>query len=133
MERLGLERCQVDRVGNAIGELGEADARRTFVLLGHIDTVPGTVPVRIEDLDGCPTLFGRGSVDAKGPLAAFVCAAARLGSEWARSAGVRLVVVGAVEEESVSSRGARFVRDRFDGQAEPVPEACIRGGFDGNP
>ena len=43
-----------------------------IVLLGHIDTVPGEIPVRVED----GVLHGRGSVDAKGPLATFVAAAA---------------------------------------------------------
>ena len=35
-----------------------------LLLLGHFDTVPGEVPVRIENGE----LWGRGSVDAKGPL-----------------------------------------------------------------
>src|SRR5947207_10534452 len=65
MQRIGYERAFVDEAGNAVGELGDPSAARTIVLLGHIDTVPGNIPVRIEgDL-----LYGRGSVDAKGPLA----------------------------------------------------------------
>src|SRR5205823_3698248 len=67
-------------------------------LLGHIDTVPGEIPVRVEDGE----LIGRGAVDAKGPLAAFVAAATE------RVAGVRVTVVGAVEEESPTSKGARY-------------------------
>jgi LysW-gamma-L-lysine carboxypeptidase len=93
------------------------------VLLGHIDTVPGNITVRVED----GRLFGRGSVDAKGPLATFAAAGARLGSRWAGDAGVRLVVVGAVEEEAATSKGARFVAARFDGRREPVPAACVIG------
>ncbi len=46
-------------------------AARKFVLLGHIDTVPGEITVRQEN----DSLFGRGAVDAKGPLASFVVAA----------------------------------------------------------
>jgi LysW-gamma-L-lysine carboxypeptidase len=72
-------------------------------------------------------LYGRGSVDAKGPLATATAAAARLGSAWAHEHGLRLVVVGAVEEEAASSKGARFIRDRFDGRREPIPSACIIG------
>ncbi|MFZ1768561.1 MAG: M20/M25/M40 family metallo-hydrolase, partial [Caldilinea sp.] len=41
--------------------------------------------------------------------------------------GVRLVVVGAVEEEAATSKGARFIRDRFEGVQEPQPLACIIG------
>ncbi len=128
MAGLGYDRAFVDAAGNAVGEMGPADAPRTVVLLGHIDTVPGKIPVRIEDdPEAGPVLFGRGSVDAKGPLAAFVCAVAKVGSAWAAARNVRLVVVGAVEEEAATSKGARFIRDRFDGEREPVPDFCIIG------
>ncbi|MGQ0734866.1 MAG: M20/M25/M40 family metallo-hydrolase [Acidobacteriota bacterium] len=127
MHAAGYERASVDEAGNAVGELGAADARRTIVLLGHIDTVPGNIPVRIADTEKGAVLYGRGSVDAKGPLATFVAAGARLGEAWARDASVRLVVVGAVEEEAATSKGARFIAARFDGTREPVPDACVIG------
>ena len=88
-------RASVDEAGNAVGEIG--DGPRHVVLLGHIDTVPGEIPVRVEDDE----LVGRGAVDAKGPLAAFVAAAS------ARIDGLKVTVVGAVEEESPTSKGAR--------------------------
>jgi LysW-gamma-L-lysine carboxypeptidase len=44
----GYDRAFVDAAGNAVGELGDPSAPRTIVLLGHIDTVPGNIPVRIE-------------------------------------------------------------------------------------
>ncbi len=97
------------------------------MLLGHIDTVPGDIPVRVERTPEGDCLFGRGSVDAKGPLATFVAAGARLGSGWAHAADLRLVVVGAVEEEAATSKGARAVAARFDGRREPVPDACVIG------
>ena len=43
------------------------------MLLGHIDTFPGELPTRREGR----LLFGRGTVDAKGPLCAFAVAGAR--------------------------------------------------------
>lgn len=98
MARRGF-RAWVDEAGNAIGELG--DGPEEILLLGHMDTVAGAVPVEI--VDGA--LYGRGSVDAKGALAAFIEAAARVGA----LPGKRLVVAGAVEEESASSRGARHL------------------------
>jgi LysW-gamma-L-lysine carboxypeptidase len=127
MRALGYERAFVDAAGNAVGELGAPHAARTVVLLGHIDTVHGDIPVRVEETPGGPVLFGRGSVDAKGPLAAFVAAGARVGSEWARAHDLRFVVVGAVEEEAASSKGARFIRDRFGAGGADVPAACIVG------
>lgn len=98
MRDLGFQ-ADVDGAGNAIGVLGDGPAE--IVLLGHMDTVPGAIPVRVED----GQLYGRGSVDAKGPLAAFILAAAEAGP----LPGKRLVVVGATEEEAASSRGARHV------------------------
>ena len=75
--------------------------------------MPGEIPVRIVDddvvgADGCPPLqllYGRGSVDAKGPLASFVDAVASLGhvrGEW------QIVVIGAIDEER-ESVGARHI------------------------
>lgn len=123
----GFERAFVDDAGNAVGELGDPSAPRTVVLLGHIDTVPGNIPVRIEPSADGDLLFGRGSVDAKGPLATFVAGAARFGAARAREAGLRVVVVGAVEEEAATSKGARFIASRFNGTTEPIPTACIIG------
>ncbi len=111
MGRLGFDSF-VDGAGNAVGEAGAGPA---IVLLGHIDTVPGVVPVRIED----GKLYGRGSVDAKGPFAAFVAAAARLVARGDLRA--RLVLVGAVEEEAASSKGAHYIVDRY------APVACVIG------
>jgi LysW-gamma-L-lysine carboxypeptidase len=123
MRAAGFDRGFVDEAGNAVGELGDPSASRTIVLLGHIDTVPGNIPVRIED----DLLYGRGSVDAKGPLATLVAGAARFGPAAANAAALRVVVVGAVEEEAATSKGARFIAARFDGIREPVPAACIIG------
>ena len=127
MHALGYELAFVDDASNAVGEMGPENAGHTIVLLGHIDTVPGNIPVRIEASANGPVLYGRGSVDAKGPLATFVAAVAKLGAGWAHAHNVRLVVVGAVEEEYATSKGARFICARFDGQNEPIPTACIIG------
>jgi LysW-gamma-L-lysine carboxypeptidase len=96
-----------DAAGNAVGVLeGPANGGpvREIVLLGHVDTVPGfPSPVVREG-----KLYGRGAVDAKGPLAAFATAAALVGLR----PGWRIVVAGAVEEEIVTSRGAHHLANR---------------------
>lgn len=127
MRSLGYARAYVDDAGNAVGEIGPERAAHTVVLLGHIDTVPGNIPVRIEHTAAGLALFGRGAVDAKGPLATFVAAVGSLGAEWVGLHDLRVIVVGAVEEEAASSKGARSIRDRFNGQSEPIPSACIIG------
>jgi LysW-gamma-L-lysine carboxypeptidase len=50
-----------------------------------------------------------------------------VGAARARELGLRVVVVGAVEEEAATSKGARFIASRFDGTREPVPTACVIG------
>ncbi|WP_254536140.1 [LysW]-lysine hydrolase [Halomarina litorea] len=120
----------LDDVGNV-----RAPADDAVLLTSHIDTVPGDIPVRVEDggsaettrdgggeaaeanEDG-PELWGRGSVDAKGPLVAMAVAAVSTGVSF----------VGVVGEE-VDSRGAHhLVEDRA------APEAVVNGepsGWDG--
>jgi LysW-gamma-L-lysine carboxypeptidase len=110
MEARGF-RTRVDGAGSAIGEIGGGERR--VVLLGHIDTVPGHIPVRIEDGE----LWGRGAVDAKGPLCTFVAAAAAA----AHDLSCTVIVVGAVGEERLGSPGARAVA------AWPAPDFCVIG------
>lgn len=102
MQALGFHRAFTDEAGNAIGVMG--DGPRQVILLGHIDTVPGEIPVRIESEAGMPCLVGRGSVDAKGALAAFTDAVAATGP----LPGWQLVVIGAVGEEG-DSPGASYI------------------------
>ena len=103
MARWGYQ-AETDPAGNAVGYLGKGEPE--VVLLGHMDTVPGEIPVRREgDL-----LYGRGTVDAKGPLAAFTVAAARAAAE---GAPLRMAVIGAVEEECASSKGAYYVAEVY--------------------
>jgi [amino group carrier protein]-lysine/ornithine hydrolase len=109
MRALGFE-AAVDGMGNAVGTRGAGE--REILLLGHIDTVPGQIPVR---RDG-DVLYGRGSVDAKGPLACFTAAAAHV----TPPPGWQVTVAGAVAEEG-DSRGALFLRNR------PAPAALIIG------
>jgi predicted acetylornithine/succinylornithine family transaminase/N-acetyl-ornithine/N-acetyl-lysine deacetylase len=112
---MGLH-AYVDEAGNFVASTHQqlTDVQ-PIVLLGHMDTVPGNIPVRLEE----GVLYGRGAVDAKGPLAAFICATARV----ARSKEIArpIVVVGAVEEEAATSRGARFAVQQYQ------PYACIIG------
>lgn len=103
MQSLGYERAYIDPAGNAVGVIGSG--QKQVVLLGHIDTVAGEIPMRIED----GVLYGRGAVDAKAPLACFVDATAALEVV----PGWQFVVVGAIGEES-ESVGARAIVSDFN-------------------
>jgi len=116
MRSLGYDASFIDEAGNAVGVMGQGS--RQVVLLGHIDTVPGEIEVtltpdpypegHISPSGGGGLLYGRGSVDAKGPLACFVDAVAKVGGKE----GWQFVVIGAVEEER-DSDGARYVVDQY--------------------
>lgn len=113
MDDLGFQTHQ-DQVGNVIGAVGSPHPDRTLVLLGHMDTVAGVVPVRQEKNQ----LYGRGAVDAKGPLAAFVYAAAQVKDKLRND---QVIVIGAVDEEA-NSIGARHIAETMD-----APDGVIIG------
>ncbi len=104
----------VDASGSAIAKLGHGAL--DIIFLGHIDTVPGDIPVRIED----GKLFGRGSVDAKGPFCTAIAAASRLPEEL--KSKITLTLIGATEEEARSSKGARYAVTAY-----PKPDLVMIG------
>ncbi len=111
MRGSGYDDAFVDEAGNAVGIIGSGS--REIVLLGHIDTFAGFPPVRCQGR----TLYGRGAVDAKGPLCTFAVAArqAKLDED------LRVIVIGAVEEEAATSRGARHALRNYQ------PAYCVIG------
>lgn len=92
----------LDDVGNVRAPVDDG-----VLLTSHIDTVPGNIPVRVDD----GVLWGRGSVDAKGPLAALAVAAVTVDASF----------VGVVGEEADSAGAHHLVEDR------PQPGAVING------
>lgn len=111
MTEHGYDQAYIDEAGNAVGIIGSGN--QDVVLLGHIDTFPGDLPVHRAGR----LLYGRGTVDAKGPLCTFAAAGART----SLPENIRLVVIGAVEEEAPTSKGARYALTRFH------PLACVIG------
>ncbi|GAB6148765.1 M20/M25/M40 family metallo-hydrolase [Stetteria hydrogenophila] len=101
-ERLGLEAWS-DGVGNAFAAPPRAPGKPVVALVSHVDTVEGWV----EPGYSGGAVWGRGAVDAKGPLSAMlaaVAALARLDPE------APVAVAGLVGEEG-DSRGARFLAE----------------------
>ena len=99
MEKMGYE-VGIDAIGNVIGVVGEGEP--VIFLCGHMDTVAGHMPLRIEE----GKIFARGAVDAKGPLAAMVVAA----STAAKEPGFKgKILVASVVEEEATSRGVRHL------------------------
>ncbi|WP_050033278.1 [LysW]-lysine hydrolase [Halorubrum halophilum] len=111
----------IDEVGNV-----RAPASDAVLLTSHIDTVPGDIPVEVKPAaedeavgePGEPVLWGRGTVDATGPLVAMAVAAVKTGVSFVGVAG-----------EETNSRGARHLVEDRD-----APEAVVNGepsGWDG--
>jgi len=99
--------ARIDEVGNV-----HAPADDAVLLTSHVDTVPGDIPVEIRDAEEGKELWGRGSVDATGPLSAMAVAAVETGVSF-------LGVVG----EEVDSRGSRHVIE----SGRPEPGAVVNG------
>ncbi|MDZ7731527.1 MAG: [LysW]-lysine hydrolase [Natrialbaceae archaeon] len=103
----------IDEVGNV-----RAPADDAVLLTSHMDTVPGDIPVEVRPAeddplasDGEPILWGRGSVDATGSLAAMAAAAVNTGVSFA----------GVVREETTSTGSRHLVADR------EAPDALVNG------
>ncbi|QSG10195.1 M20 family metallopeptidase [Halapricum desulfuricans] len=118
----------VDDAGNVLAtRVGNEDGPR-LVLNTHIDTVPPHIPY---GRDG-EVVTGRGSCDAKGPLAALL--AAFLAVDPKRGS----VTLAITPDEEVHSTGAAALRGRFDADGFIVGEptgldvcTAARGRFEG--
>ncbi|MBA3976955.1 MAG: M20/M25/M40 family metallo-hydrolase [Nitrosopumilus sp.] len=98
---LGFEQANIDSVGNIIAIKGTGDP--VILLCGHMDTVPGIVPVR---LDG-DYMYGRGASDAKAPLISMLLSAA----DFPKQNGT-IVFAGVVDEEGNATGIKNLVKDK---------------------
>ena len=99
MVKLGFQ-VGKDGIGNVIGVVGEG--KPVILLCGHMDTVAGHLPLRIEE----GKIYARGAVDAKGPLAAMVMAASEVAKDPAFKGKI---LVASVVEEEATSRGVKHL------------------------
>ena len=96
-----------------IATIGGDDARPPICFTGHIDTVPlGAARWKRDafagETDG-DRMYGRGSTDMKGGIAAFIAAALELAPRLERSPGLVLVITAG---EEIGCEGARDLADR---------------------
>ncbi|MDQ4074427.1 MAG: M20/M25/M40 family metallo-hydrolase, partial [Thermoproteota archaeon] len=98
---LGFEQSNIDSVGNIIAIKGSGDP--IVLLCGHMDTVPGIIPVRIVD----NYIYGRGASDAKAPLISMLLAAA----DFPKQNGT-IIFAGVVDEEGNATGIKNLVKDK---------------------
>lgn len=118
------EEC-VDVLTDELRELGFDDVRhegacvlasvgsgtRTFYFSGHYDVVPAQTPAQFQPSVRGENLFGRGSSDMKGGLAAMIYAAAAARDQGLLTAG-RIGIVLVPDEETAGPRGSRYLESR---------------------
>jgi [amino group carrier protein]-lysine/ornithine hydrolase len=119
----------IDAVGNVICEVGRGE--RSVLLCGHMDTVPGELPVKLEE----ETIFGRGACDAKGPLLSLLFAFEKLAASVELISG-KVVFAGVTEEERESTGLAELIRQGIKTNyaffGEPGGVAKITVGYRGH-
>jgi putative selenium metabolism hydrolase len=106
MRKLGYDSVRIDKAGNAIGVIEGKHPGQRILLDAHVDTVGVSAPDWSVDPFGgeirLGRLFGRGSADTKGNLAAMMYAAARVD----RSKLAGSVIVSASVSEEVMEGGS---------------------------
>jgi len=119
MKKLKYDRVEVDRWGNVIGTIIGAQPGPTIVFDGHMDVVPVRTPEQWEhDPYGAEIsdgrIWGRGTTDMKGGLAACLCAAAFV--DRANIAGT-ILVTATVAEELVIGRSLGKILEELKADA----------------
>ena len=114
MRSMGFDEVRVDCYGNVIGCIKGKREGKKILFDGHIDTVPVTdesawefPPFAAEIHDG--KIYGRGTSDMKGSVAAFVCAAANYAGDTGRDFPGEIYVAGVVHEECFEGVAAREI------------------------
>lgn len=103
-EKLGYDEFYVDDVGNIF--LRHGSRGKTILLAGHLDTIPGEIDIKLDQ----GTIYGRGAVDAKGPLAAFIIGGMLANLEGNNS---EVIVAGLVREEDDGLGARHLVEESF--------------------
>ncbi|HEY0980727.1 M20 family metallopeptidase [Schlesneria sp. T3-172] len=103
---------------NVLARLDAPGATKTVLLDAHQDTVPvdGMTIPPFEPVEQNGRLYGRGSCDVKGGMAAMLAAFTRLAKE--RPAGMSNVVLSLTCDEEATSIGINHLTDSW---SEPVP------------
>lgn len=109
-----FDKVQVDDYGNIIGSIYGNKPGPAILFDGHIDTVPvadpsawSHDPFGAEIADG--RIYGRGTSDMKGAVAAMSCAAASFAKEHGRDFAGSIHVAGVVHEECFEGVAARSI------------------------
>ena len=114
MKQMGFDEVTVDKYGNIIGCIKGNRPGKKVLFDGHIDTVPVTEeaewlypPFAAEIHDG--KIYGRGTSDMKGAVAAMTCAASNYAKDTGKDFAGEIYVAGVVHEECFEGVVAREI------------------------
>ncbi|MDF2820935.1 MAG: peptidase [Clostridiales bacterium] len=110
----GFDKVSVDKYGNIIGMIKGTRPGKKILFDGHIDTVPvgnetdwTYPPFSAEIHEG--KIYGRGTSDMKGAVAAMACAAANYARDCRKNFAGEIYVAGVVHEECFEGVAARNI------------------------
>lgn len=118
----GFDEVTVDGFGSVIGKIAGSRPGPRLLFDGHLDTVPVANPAAwSHDPYGCEIedgrMYGRGTSDMKGAVAAFTSAARLFAQDCGRDFAGEIYIAGTVHEEcfeGVASRSiSQFVRPDY--------------------
>lgn len=130
MEAAGFDEIIVDDYGSIIGKIKGSRPGPKVLFDGHIDTVPVANPAawthdpyagEIED----GKLYGRGTSDMKGAVAAFTAAAAFFAQDTGRDFAGEIYVDGVVHEECFEGVASRSITKLIQPDYVIIGEASL--------
>ena len=114
LKQMGFDEVTVDKYGNIIGCIKGNRPGKKVLFDGHIDTVPVTEeaewlypPFAAEIHDG--KIYGRGTSDMKGAVAAMTCAASNYAKDTGKDFAGEIYVAGVEHEECFEGVAAREI------------------------
>ena len=116
MERLGFDQVEVDGLGNIIGWMGEGE--KIIAIDSHIDTVgvgnrDNWTCDPYQGWEDDAVIYGRGSSDQEGGMAAAVYGARIMKDLNLIPSGFRIMVVGSVQEEDCDGMCWQYIVNKF--------------------
>lgn len=127
-EKMGSDEVKADEYGSIAARFKGKRPGKTLLLDAHIDTVPVTDPSRWEsDPFGGEIqngrIFGRGTSDMKGALAAMALAVDWFVTDTQRNFSGEIVVAGGVQEEAFEGIASRRISNRYTPDYVVIGEA----------
>lgn len=127
-KELGFDEVNIDKYGNIVGCIRGNKPGKKLLLDGHIDTVPVTEedkwlypPFAAEIHEG--KIYGRGTSDMKGSVAAMTCAAANFAKDTNKDFAGEIYVAGVVHEECFEGIAAREISKNVEPDYVVIGEA----------